>query len=560
MSTIDYTYMKSVLTNNGIKIGKYVLTKKIGSGNFSNVWIALDTQTNKIYACKQITKKSIDTSVQMKKLLQNEVGVMHKINHPNIIHLHEQYVSENHYYLIMDYCNQGDLEKYMSENNIKYFEEKDGVRLLRQIMNGFTELRTHKILHRDLKLANIYMHNDRLIIGDFGFAKMGSEYGRSILGTPMTMAPEILFHESGTTIYNSKADLWSVGVVFYQLLFGRWPFFGKNENQLKQNIQAYSGDKLPFPGNVSNESRDLLQRLLTFNPKSRIEWKDFFRHPVFKKFPEVPKNKHVLEEFIKNAKSQKFEPEVVFYNEEEFTKLDLPDISEKIQEEPFTDSFETKLVNLSLAKEVFFRYSHELNKVFFFIYTVRKISEMLKNKKVGILDQQIMNISILVLLKAMTVNKIISETLKREENIYRLNEESFAFFVKSDFAGKILGIAAENNLAMRKHFGLLDQRAVKNRLPFAYMYLVTSGKITLAEIEQVLRPEIAELAKFKVEEVADLKEIQEYHLLRVLAHYSLHSADLFKYCNFHSKYPKFNWGGLYYTIEKSSSSELKALY
>lgn len=73
-------------------------------------------------------------------------------------------------------------------------------------------------MHRDIKLANIFLHNDTVVIGDFGFAKQGYYQAQTILGTPLTMAPELLFKSQQS--YTNKADLWSIGVVFYQMLFG----------------------------------------------------------------------------------------------------------------------------------------------------------------------------------------------------------------------------------------------------------------------------------------------------------------------------------------------------
>ena len=76
-------------------------------------------------------------------------------------------------------------------------------------------MRKKKILHRDFKLANLFVNDERLVIGDFGFAKLGSNMAKTILGTPLTMAPELLNADTEDIIYNSKADLWGVGVVFY---------------------------------------------------------------------------------------------------------------------------------------------------------------------------------------------------------------------------------------------------------------------------------------------------------------------------------------------------------
>ena len=92
----------------------------------------------------------------------------------------------------MQYCNNGDLEDYMKKKNKKFFSEEESIYFLKMIMLGFQELHKHKIMHRDFKLANLFVNDDTLIIGDFGFAKSGFDMAQTKLGTPLTMAPELL--------------------------------------------------------------------------------------------------------------------------------------------------------------------------------------------------------------------------------------------------------------------------------------------------------------------------------------------------------------------------------
>lgn len=116
---------------------------------------------------------------------------MNKIVHPNIMHLYEFLESANNYYMIIQYCNRGDLEGYVKNQPNQLLPEAEVLYYLKQIMNGFQELYKEKIMHRDFKLANIFLHNDILVIGDFGFAKAGFEMAQTKLGTPVTMAPEL---------------------------------------------------------------------------------------------------------------------------------------------------------------------------------------------------------------------------------------------------------------------------------------------------------------------------------------------------------------------------------
>lgn len=114
-------------------------------------------------------------------------------------------------------------------------------------MNGFKILHENKIMHRDVKLANIFLNDDVVVIGDFGFAKLG-DIAFTNLGTPVTMAPELLLKSN--VRYNSKADLWSIGVCFYHMIFGFLPFEANTYDDLKKKVFKYSGENVPFPKNI----------------------------------------------------------------------------------------------------------------------------------------------------------------------------------------------------------------------------------------------------------------------------------------------------------------------
>lgn len=117
---------------------------------------------------------------------------MSEINHPNIMRLYDFFESPKNYYLIMQYCNKGDMETYLSKQPKNYLNETEALYFLKQIMNGFQILRKHKVMHRDFKLANIFLTDEgTLVIGDFGFARAGYEMAQTNLGTPLTKAPEL---------------------------------------------------------------------------------------------------------------------------------------------------------------------------------------------------------------------------------------------------------------------------------------------------------------------------------------------------------------------------------
>lgn len=134
---------------------------------------------------------------------------------------------------MLEYCNEGDLSQYLKER--KFLTEDEAVEFLCQILNGFKTLVKNNIMHRDFKLANILKHNGNIKIADFGFSKLlgSSNLTNTMLGSPLNMAPEVLNSQS----YDNKADIWSVGTCFYELLFGKPPYTAGNMVDLLKNIK-----------------------------------------------------------------------------------------------------------------------------------------------------------------------------------------------------------------------------------------------------------------------------------------------------------------------------------
>lgn len=138
-------------------------------------------------------------------------------------------------------------------------------------------------MHRDFKTANVLLHNGICKIADLGFAKqvsvkegMEKQLAGTVLGTSLTMAPEVL----GEKPYSFKADIWSIGVVYYQMLFGKYPYVASNDydllKKLKTTLPHYTGKK------ISPNAKDFIERCLTTDPAKRIDWKDIYDHPLLK--------------------------------------------------------------------------------------------------------------------------------------------------------------------------------------------------------------------------------------------------------------------------------------
>jgi serine/threonine protein kinase len=261
------------------KIQNYLLQEKIGEGSYGTVYKAVDTHTNKIFAIKVTSKNNYEYDKLMRKQLKSEMMIMSEKSHPNLMFLHKSFETTNNYYFVLDYCEERDLEKFMIKYKIKFFKEKQAIDILFQIKDAFIELRKRNIIHRDLKLENIFISNDKIVLGDFGVAKVVKEMTTTTVGTPLNMAPEI----SDSSNYNHKSDLWSIGVVLYKLLVGETPFFAFTMGEIKNQILNFSGDNLDFKNkhHFCDLTKKLIQSLLQADPEKRISWEEFFNHEIF---------------------------------------------------------------------------------------------------------------------------------------------------------------------------------------------------------------------------------------------------------------------------------------
>ena len=199
---------------------------------------------------------------------------MKKVSHKNIVKLHDVYQTSNNMYIITEMCDH-DLSNYLKVK--RKMGEGEAVGYLKQIMEGIKYLNNQNIIHRDLKPANILIKGTECKISDFGFAK-SIEHEQSILksivGTPLYMSPQLLMKQK----YNNKSDLWSVGLIFYEMLHGKTPWVAANELQL---INAIQNQKVGFSKLISDVSKDFISKCLTVSEEKRISWEEAFEHPLF---------------------------------------------------------------------------------------------------------------------------------------------------------------------------------------------------------------------------------------------------------------------------------------
>ena len=178
-------------------IDNYVLEQKIGSGQCGDVFKGYNKDTRADIAVKVIRRDTLKGTAVTKtgkfsELFENEIKVLKCCSNPNIIRLYDLKKTTNNFYLIMEYCNEGDLSVYVKRT--RTISEREALGFLLQIINGFRTLVANKVLHRDFKLANVLKHNGQLKIADFGFSKLlgGEDFTSTVLGSPLHMAPEVI--------------------------------------------------------------------------------------------------------------------------------------------------------------------------------------------------------------------------------------------------------------------------------------------------------------------------------------------------------------------------------
>ncbi|CAK8574943.1 unnamed protein product [Lathyrus sativus] len=259
-------------------IGDYVVGKQIGAGSFSVVWHARHKVHGTEVAIKEIATLRLNKKLQ--ESLMSEIYILKRINHPNIISLHDIIQAPGKIHLVLEYCKGGDLSMYIQRHG--KVPEATAKHFMLQLAAGLQVLRDNNLIHRDLKPQNLLLsRNDEksvLKIADFGFARSLQPRGlaETLCGSPLYMAPEIMQLQK----YDAKADLWSVGAILYQFVTGKTPFTGNNQIQLLQNIMKST--ELQFPSDsqgLCSECRDLCQKLLRRNPVERLTFEEFFNHP-----------------------------------------------------------------------------------------------------------------------------------------------------------------------------------------------------------------------------------------------------------------------------------------
>ena len=266
-------------------INNYEFKKTIGEGYFAKVKLSIFKPTNEEFAIKIINKKKLKQ--KMRNTLFRETEIISKLKHQNIITVIQIIEDKENYYIVMENCKKGELFDYIVQN--KNLSENESSIFFYQLINGVEYIHSQNFVHRDLKPENLLLTENKILkIIDFGLSHPfdGSFFLKTKCGSPSYAAPEII---TNSEYDGFKTDIWCCGVILYAMLCGFLPFEGENDSELFKSIIECDPE---IPKELSRESKKLIRKIFTPNPKKRITIPEIKKTPFYLKGKELFKIKY----------------------------------------------------------------------------------------------------------------------------------------------------------------------------------------------------------------------------------------------------------------------------
>lgn len=265
--------------DNDIRGYKINRDKILGKGTYSRVYVG--TQGIRNVAIKEFMN---DVDVDIVSMFANEVCIMRKMNHKNIVRIIDDVMIRGKYYIVMEYCDSHTLHEY-NENNIEkeiYPLEMEVKMIYRQIKEGMLYIYDMGFMHRDIKPSNILMnrlgHNRYTVkICDFGYTRMMTDITdrTTACGTPLYASPELLLNNK----YNVKVDIWSFGVMLYETLMNEIPYKANSVAELKEMF--IQDGTIIISRNISYNCENLIRQSMQKEHTTRIGWNELRSHRWF---------------------------------------------------------------------------------------------------------------------------------------------------------------------------------------------------------------------------------------------------------------------------------------
>ena len=267
--------LNNTSNKNEILIGDYILKHTIGKGTFSRVKLGINKNTGEKVAIKILDKRKIVEKADLERVLR-EMKMLSELDNEHIIKVYQIYENENHYLIIMEYCEGGELFNYIVEK--QRLSENESSFFYYQIIQGVEYIHSQGIAHRDLKPENLLLDkNKKIKIIDFGLSNYfdGVQKLETPCGSPCYASPEMV----GGNKYNGFIiDIWATGIILFAMLCGYLPFEDDNNDVLFKQILS---GKIDYPKHLSEVSKDLLRKIIETNPEKRIKIEEIKQHPFY---------------------------------------------------------------------------------------------------------------------------------------------------------------------------------------------------------------------------------------------------------------------------------------
>ncbi|XP_014281934.1 aurora kinase C [Halyomorpha halys] len=254
-------------------LDNFEIGKALGKGKFGCVYVAREKKSRYVVALKVIFKSQV-TQAKLEHQLRREIEIQAHLRHPNVLRLYGYFHDNSRVYIILEYAKMGELYKQLQEQPEKRFSEKRSAEIIKQLADALIYCHSKGVIHRDIKPENLLLsYNGQLKIADFGWAVHSPNSRRAtICGTLDYLPPEMVKN----TNHDYTVDLWSTGVLCFELITGKPPFEAKTYEETYYNITHAI---YQFPSFMSPLACDLIKKLLVLEPSRRLPLEDVMKHP-----------------------------------------------------------------------------------------------------------------------------------------------------------------------------------------------------------------------------------------------------------------------------------------
>ena len=283
--TSDFIEEITTTLNNQTKTRQYIKGRFLGKGGFAKCYELICKDNNKVFAAKMLQKSNLKTERQRQKLI-TEIKIHKSCHHAHVVAFEHNFEDSENVYILLELCQNQTLNELHMRRKI--LTEIEVQCYIIQLVKALQYLHSHRIIHRDLKLGNLFLNDKmQLKVGDFGLATKldyDGERKKTICGTPNYIAPEVI-NSSG---HSYEVDIWAIGIILYTLLVGKPPF---ETRDVKTTYGKIKKADYIFPENckISDYAKNLIKKILVVDPKKRPSLNDILFDDFFNQGIVIPK-------------------------------------------------------------------------------------------------------------------------------------------------------------------------------------------------------------------------------------------------------------------------------